>query len=213
MADVDDFFRLKEYDSLGREAQGLAEKMEEGLRRLKRLEDELLARRTQLTERTAARGQLKHQIAELERRLAQRLSPEVMDQLENQGLELLSALGELESLIADDNTFITGFTQTIQSIQQEVTEENQRLTQARSNLLERAQLLRPQLPDGWAETHAKIAQKKPAHGVFTRLTGLTCQFCRYSVSKVFESEVDTQFQLKSCASCGRLFLPYKAVAG
>ena len=213
MPAVDDFFRLKEYDSLGREAQALQGKMDEERSRLQRRAEELAARQAQLAERETAQRELGHQIAELERRLTQRLSPQANAQLEEEGLALLSRQDEIAAQIGEHRTFIQGFTRTIQELQGEIDAQLTAWQAERAALLERARRLIPELPEGWHEAYQRVAQKKPAHGVFTRLAGLHCQFCRHAVSKVLQSEVDVGLMLKGCPGCSRLILPYKAVAG
>lgn len=213
MADVDDFFRLREYDSLMREVdrlrQGIAQETERLLRRKSEFEDRVKL----LNSRESQFRQFNHQIAELDRRLAQHLSPEAKSKLEEEGLKLLSDQEEISQLIAEDQVFIKGFTRTVQELETEI----QALIQSNEALiaqnLKRAELVYATLPSEWPAQYQRILAKKPAHGVFSRIENLKCQFCRYSISKVLESEVDVGLQLKGCPGCGRLLLPYKAVAG
>jgi predicted nucleic acid-binding Zn-ribbon protein len=210
---VDDFFRLKEYDSLGREAMVAKSAMEEELARLKRRESELAQRRELLTTREADVRAMNHKMAELDRLLTQRLAPEAISKLEEEGLGILVRQQELEMLIEEDRTFLAGFSATIEDIRRDVDSKLSELRLKEKVALDRQKALAPELPEGWLITYQKIAVKNPAHGVFSRIQSQHCQFCRFAVSKSVESEVDTQYQLKSCSSCGRLFLPYKAVAG
>jgi predicted nucleic acid-binding Zn-ribbon protein len=213
MAKVDDFLIIREYDSLSREANSLKTQMEEELARLRRREADLSDRQALLKTREFDMRSLNDQIAELDRKLAQRLSPEMAVKVEEEGLAMLIRQQELEVEIEEHKTFLAGFSKTVKDIREEIELNLSNQKMKRDATLERAQNLFTTLPEEWQKAYQKIAAKNPAHGVFTRLDGLKCQFCRGAVSKVFESEVDTQFQLKACPSCGRLVLPYKTVAG
>ena len=213
MPEVDDFFRLKEYDSLGREAMVAKSAMEEELARLKRRETELAERRQLLATREAEVRAMNHKMAELDRLLTQRLAPEAISKLEEEGLGILVRQQELEILIEEDRTFLAGFCATIEDIRRDIDSKISEHRLKEKVALNRQKALIPELPEGWLASYQKIAAKNPAHGVFSRIQSQQCQFCRFAVSKSVESEVDTQYLLKSCSSCGRLFLPYKAVAG
>jgi predicted nucleic acid-binding Zn-ribbon protein len=213
MPEVDDFFRLKEYDSLGREARVAKSAMDEELARLKRREAELAERRQLLATREADVRAMNHKMAELDRLLTQRLAPEAISKLEEEGLNILVRQQELEILIEEDHTFLAGFSATLEDIRRDIDSKLSEHRLKEKVALERQKALAPELPEGWLVSYQKIAAKNPAHGVVSRIQSQHCQFCRFSVSKSVESEVDTQYQLKSCSSCGRLFLPYKAVAG
>lgn len=213
MADVDDFFRLREYDSLMREVDRLRQGIAQEKERLSRRKSELEDRVKLLNSRDSQFRQFNHQIAELDRRLAQHLSPEAKSKLEEEGLKLLSDQEEISQLIAEDQVFIKGFTRTVQELETEI----QALIQSNEALiaqnLTRAEQVYETLPSEWPAQYQRIFAKKPAHGVFSRIENLKCQFCRYTISKVLESEVDVGLQLKGCPGCGRLLLPYKTVAG
>lgn len=213
MAEVEHFFQLREFDSLSREAAGLQAAMDEELARLKRRESELSDRKELLDTRVSDMRALEHQIAELDRRLASRLTPEAKEKLDEEGLQLLIRQQELEQEIDEHQTFLAGFAKTVEGLRTEITTQLNLLKLKRDQTLARAAGVFQQLPTDWQAAYKKIAAKNPAHGVFTRLDGLKCQFCRAAVSKVFESEVDALGMLKACPSCGRLVLPYKTVAG
>jgi predicted nucleic acid-binding Zn-ribbon protein len=213
MPEVDDFFLLKEYDSLGRAALAAESLKDEELARLKRREGELAERTAHLEAREAQNREMNHRMAELDRLMSQRLAPEALARAEEEGLNILVEQQHLELLIEEDRTFIAGFSQSIAEIREEVNSKIAAAQLEQKRTQERQASIAPQLPDGWLVSYQKIAAKKPPHGVFSRIQNLQCQFCRYSVSKIVESEVDTKCELRSCGSCGRLFLPYKAVAG
>lgn len=213
MAEVEEFFRLREFDSLSREAAGYRAAMHDELTRLKRRESELSDRKELLEQRVSDMRTLEHNIAELDRRLAARLSPEAKEKLDEEGLQLLIKQQELELEIEDHKTFLAGFQKTVDELRLEINTAISLLQLKCDQVSKRAEATFLELPSDWQQAYRKIAAKNPVHGVFTRLEGLKCQFCRAAVSKVFESEVDTLGMLKSCPSCGRLVLPYKTVAG
>jgi len=213
MLELEYFFSLREYDSLGRNATELELREREELERIRRRSAERDSRTEVLRH---ARGELRaaeDELATLDRQLAQRLSVEAKQQLETQGLALLETQQRLEVEIDEHVAFLAGFAKTLEDITQEANAQIKLLQSQRKVLEERRALLWQGLPEDLRLAYQKVAAKKLAHGVFTRLQGLHCQFCRHAVSKGFESEVDTLVALKACPGCGRLVLPYKAVAG
>lgn len=213
MAEVEEFFRLREFDSLSKEAAGYRAAMHDELTRLKRRESELSDRKELLQQRVSDMRTLEHAIADLDRRLTARLSPEAKEKLDEEGLQLLIKQQGLETEIDDHRTFLAGFEKTVEELRLEINSAISVLQLKCDQVSKRAEATFLELPSDWQQAYKKIAAKNPAHGVFTRLEGLKCQFCRAAVSKVFESEVDALGMLKSCPSCGRLVLPYKTVAG
>jgi hypothetical protein len=120
MAKVDDFLIIREYDSLSREANSLKTQMDEELTRLKRREGDLADRQALLKTREADMRSLNDQIAELDRRLAQRLSPEMAAKVEEEGLAMLIRQQELEVEIEEHKTFLAGFSKTVKDIREEI---------------------------------------------------------------------------------------------
>ncbi|MBY0516546.1 MAG: hypothetical protein K2P81_06540 [Bacteriovoracaceae bacterium] len=213
MAEVDDFFLLREFDSLNRENESTQQKIRDEEERIKRRANELAQRKEQLSAREQSYKEMTHQIAELDRRLLQHLSPEMKAQLEEQGLELMTQQDQIDELIKEDKTFIVGYQKTLLELTSEIESEIQILKNKILTHQKRLDSLLPTINPEWMEKYQKIRAKKLSHGSFSTLEGLHCKFCRHTVSKEFQSDVDVKLQLKSCPGCSRLILPYKAVAG
>ncbi len=213
MAEVDDFFLLREFDSLSRENESTQQKIQEEQERLRRREGELAQRKESLSSRELKSKEITHQIAELDRRLLQHLSIEMKTLLEDQGLELMSQQEAIEELIKEDKTFIFGYLKSLDELKFEINAEILNLKSITQSNQNRLDSLLPTIKADWMEKYKKIRAKKLAHGSFSTLEGLHCKFCRHTVSKEFQSDVDVKHQLKSCPGCSRLLLPYKTVAG
>lgn len=213
MAEVDEYLRLKEMDALLTQAKREGAAMDSELNRLKRREGEKSERQVQLNLLQNEYKELAHQIAEVDRQLSQRLSPESIAKLEEVGLSHLIRQQELEELMQEHQTFLAGFEETLKELRNEINTAIGQHTRDRDQCLARAKLLQQELSPDWQRAYQKIMAQNPAHGPFSRIENGHCLFCRGTVSKLLESEVEAQLLLKPCPSCGRLFLPHKAVYG
>lgn len=213
MPEVDEYLRLKEMDALLTQAKIETTSVENEVNRLKRRESEKAEREIQLNTLKTEAKDLAHKIADLDRQLTQRLSPETILKLEEEGLALLIRQQELENEIEDSKNFLAGFEKTLKEIHTEINEAISKHTLLKDQYLSRAQALESELSDDWKRAYKRIQAKNPAHGVFSRIENGHCYFCRGAVSRPLESEVEAQLLLKACPSCDRLFLPHKAVYG
>lgn len=128
--------------------------------------------------------------------------------LENEGLNCLSDTELLETEIREKKIFLQGLEKTIEEIQKEVEEEIATIQKEISNLDLRLNLLKNDLPDDFKAVLKSISSKNLAHGPFTRIENGSCYFCRFKISRMDESEIDMQKNLKTCPQCTRIFLPY-----
>ncbi len=213
MPEVDDYLRLREMAARLAEAEARENTAAEELARLKRRESEKVERENRASAARSEARAIKDRIAALDRQLAQHLTPEASAKLEEEGLALLERQDELEARAAEDEEFLRGFATTLEEIRRDVAAAVAEAASAREMARAEAARLSAELPEGWPAAFAKVAAKKLAHGPFSRLQGVQCAFCRFTVSRPFESEVEAQLLLKACPGCGRLFLPHKAVAG
>lgn len=131
-----------------------------------------------------------------------------IEKYEEQGLEFLSRLEELETQINDQKTFREGVEKTISEITEELRPEMEKNEQEVKNIEMRLTLLEEQLPADFRSLYQRVTAKKLALGPFTKTDQGSCYICRFKISKLDESEIDTQRALKTCPQCGRIFLPY-----
>lgn len=136
---------------------------------------------------------------------------ETIEKLEMDGLEMISQIDQIEHTLKDHETFLQGITKTITEISHEANEAKSKHLQEISNLDMRLNLLTDELPDNFKTAYQRLMTKNLPHGPFTTVANQSCLFCRSSVSKLEESEIDTKFAIIHCKQCGRLFLPYTAV--
>jgi DNA repair ATPase RecN len=131
-----------------------------------------------------------------------------IDEAETKGLELLETIEKLESSAQEIKVFQSGLSKTITEIDQEAqdikTQENHEI----NNIDLRLTLLKEELPTHFRIVLQNVQAKNLAHGPFTRIDAGQCYFCRYKLSRLDESEIDLQQQLKQCQQCNRIFLPY-----
>ncbi|MCO4755851.1 MAG: hypothetical protein KC478_15325 [Bacteriovoracaceae bacterium] len=134
-----------------------------------------------------------------------------LDELESAGFELLEQMEELEQLIKDKQTFIQGVGETIDEIQQEVDQlvnENQKQINSYQSRIDSSLT---QLPENFVNTYQKLKTKNLSVSLFTKIQAGKCFVCKMGVDKTREAQVEDQLQLKTCSSCGRIFIPNQAL--
>lgn len=225
---VELFFKLKEIDSLtkmrNKHLNAKSEQEDRVLRLNNKRQDALLQTaklRQSIVSLNNEMGELEAKIklaSEQKQRLFDRggdekkiaAYSEEISSLEEKGLGILSSLEDLEQELEENKTFLNGIEKTIQEIGHEVQEDISRISTEISNIDLRVNLLMDELPPEFRTTLQKITAKNLAHGPFTRIEQGSCYFCRYKISRIDESEIDMQKNLKTCPQCSRIFLPYGA---
>ena len=225
---VDWFFKLKEIDSLTKMKQALLKNKSEQEDRVSKLRERRESSLTQITSLQQEIFATNHKLSEAEQKLKtateqkQRLMDiggdenkislfqKEIDQAEELGLEHLSLLDSIEGEISETKTFLEGLEKSLQEIESEVRPEVEKINSEVINIDLRIKLLVEELPDSFRNTYLKTSAKNLAHGPFTRVDQGNCFFCRYKISRIDESEIDMQKNLKSCPQCSRIFLPYGA---
>jgi predicted nucleic acid-binding Zn-ribbon protein len=223
---AESFFKLKEIDSLNKmrlsfiknkceqedRVSKLNERQNESLLQTAKLRQELIS----ITNELADVEKLLKNASEQKQRIIDiggdekkinNFSQDIAN-YEEKGLEYLSRLEEIESEIADQKSFQSGLANTIHEIESETKPELEKCDQEIKNIDLRVELLSEELPADFKSLYTRVSAKKLAHGPFTRTDQGSCFFCKYKISKVDESEIDTQRSLKTCPQCGRIFLPY-----
>jgi predicted nucleic acid-binding Zn-ribbon protein len=225
---VDWFFKLKEIDSLTKmRINHLKNKSEQEDRvsKLNNRRQDTLMQTAKLRQDVIA---LNHELAEVEKKLknASEQKQRLMDiggdeikisnyqneinQYEEQGLEFLTQIENMEAEVSDHKTFLAGLEKSIQEIESEVQPELEKINSEVINIDFRLKLLMEELPLDFRTILLKTTAKNLAHGPFTRIDQGSCYFCRYKISRLDESEIDMQKNLKTCPQCSRIFLPYGA---
>ena len=225
---VEWFFKLKEIDSLTKLKNTHLRAKSEQEDRLSKLN----IRRQEALSHTAKLKQdlisLHDNLADIEKKLktASEQKQRLMDMggdekkiqqfqleiegFEEAGLNNLAREEELEIEMKDSREFSQGIEKTIKEIEDEVSQEVSTITHEVSNLDLRLGLLIEELPTDYRTTLMRVTAKNLAHGPFTRVEQGSCYFCRYKISRIDESEIDMQKQLKQCPQCSRIFLPFGA---
>lgn len=225
---VEPFLKLKEIDSLAKMRNNYLKQICEQEDRVSRLNE----KRQDCHMRTA---KLKHDListnndlADIEKKIStfteqkQRLIDmggddkkiasykDEINTLETKGFELLSHIETIENDLSEIKTFEQGLEKTIQEIQREVSGDVEKINSELVNIKTRMDLLMEELPVEFKNMLNKITAKNLAHGPFTRVDQGSCYFCRFKISRIDESEIDMQKNLKTCPQCSRIFLPYGA---
>lgn len=207
------FFQLKEIYSIEKLVDEQTKIInEENLRllRLKEQRDKRITHNDSLGEKLSL---LQKRLNEVEEKLKQRLNPEVLDQVEAQGLTLLEEIEKVELEKTDTQTFLQGLAQSFKEIQSEVSQTQDQAQQQIDSYKQRINLLTDGLPVEAQSLLSKVQRRSLAHGPFSFIQAGRCHFCHMSVSKQDESDIDTKLALKTCKSCGRIMLPYKVIYG
>lgn len=220
------FLILKEIDSLSRmrvnflksksdqedRLSKLKSRLEESLMQTATLKQELISTTNELADvekllKTAT--EQKQRLIDIggDEKKIENFSQDVM-KYEEKGLEFLSRLDELEGEIEDQKTFRSGLEKTVQEIESEALPEIEKINQELKNIDMRVELLEGELPQDFKNIYQRVVAKKLALSPFTRTDQGNCFVCRFKISKLDESEIDTQRILKTCPQCGRIFLPY-----
>lgn len=131
-----------------------------------------------------------------------------IDEAEAKGLELLDGIDTHEKELQELRNFEVGLQKTISEISSEVAEQKTLEIKAIDNIIFRISALEEELPSQFKSVFKMVQSKNLAHGPFTRNDNGFCYFCRYKISRIDESEIDLQQQLKQCPQCSRIFLPY-----
>lgn len=127
---------------------------------------------------------------------------------EDEAFVHLAKLEEIQTEIADKKTFSVGIEKTIKEIFAEASFDIEAVEKEIQNIDLRLQLLTDELPEDFKKILFKTTQKNLTHGPFTRIEQGTCFICRYKISRMDESEIDMQKNLKTCPQCSRIFIPY-----
>jgi len=220
------FFKLKEFDSLGKMRINHLKVIQEQEQRLTKLN---IRRQDQLDEASGLRSELlsvQQNYFEAEKKMntceeqASRLKAVGGDEvkianfqkeataLEDSLFALLERTEAIQQELEDKKTFLAGLEKTYQEIESEVKEEIQDNQKGVSQADLRMKLILEELPSGFKETLERTLKKNLAVGSFTRIDNGSCFFCRYKISRTDESEIDMQQMLKICPQCSRIFLPY-----
>ena len=225
---VEQFFKLKEIDSLTKmknnyltrkkeqdnRVSALNERRQEKVLQTTKLKQDLISSTQELGDLEAkikSHAEQKQRLIDIggdEKKIA--LFSDEISQLESKGLELLEKMEVIEQDMTDVKTFLTGLEKTISEIEGEVSLEVEKIRTELSNIEMRINLLMEELPSDFKALLLKITAKNLAHGPFTRIENGSCYFCRFKISRIDESEIDMQKNLKTCPQCSRIFLPYGA---
>lgn len=223
---VDQFLKLKELDSLTKMRRHCLDQKKDQEDRVSKLQERFQDESLQTTKLKQSLVSSQTELAALEQKIKQaslqkqRLMDiggseekilafsEEINKLEEGGLLLLERIDHLIKELEDNRTFLSGLEKTLSEIHLESQEEIKRLQQELQNTNLRIQSLLEDLPLDFRSTYDKVAARNLAHGPFTRVDQGSCFFCRYQISRVDESQVDKQKELKCCRQCERIFLPY-----
>jgi predicted nucleic acid-binding Zn-ribbon protein len=220
------FFKLKEFDSLGKMRINHLKVIQEQEQRLTKLN---IRRQEQLDEASGLKSELlsvQQNYFEAEKKMntceeqASRLKAIGGDEakivnfqkeataLEDSLFAFLERTEAIQQELEDKKTFLAGLEKTYQEIESEVKEEIQDNQKGVSQADLRMKLILEELPSGFREMLERTLKKNLAVGSFTRIDNGSCFFCRYKISRTDESEIDMQQMLKLCPQCSRIFLPY-----
>ena len=220
------FFKLKEFDSLGKMKNTHLKTIKEQTERLEKLNikrqdhlNEIAELKTELlsVQQTYFETEKKMNTAEEQ---ASRLRDMGGDEAkiakfkaeaatcENELFEMLERIEAIQASMEDKKTFLSGLEKTYAEIESEVKVEISQEEKAIEQASMRMKLIEEELPSDFRATLERTLKKNLAIGSFTRIDQGSCFFCRYKISRTEESEIDMQKNLKTCPQCTRIFLPF-----
>lgn len=127
---------------------------------------------------------------------------------EERGLEILSRIDASESELKDALGFDDGVGRTIEDISSEVKEVVLKEDKEILHIDQRLAALQEDLPLDFRDHLNRVLPRNLTHGPFTRIENGACFMCRFKISRMEESEIDVQKQLRSCSQCTRIFIPF-----
>lgn len=225
---VEEFFKLKEIDSLSKMRINHLKTINDELNRITLLQKRFKDSELESERLTHEKFAMQDSLAEYEKKLKNAVEQRqrIIDiggdenkvaqftlqisKFEDKGFELLEKIDELDTLISEGKTFRTGLAKTIDEITAEITPDVEKSQLEIKNIELRISLLKEDLPENFRTTLEKIVAKNLALGPFTRVEQGSCFICRFKISRIDESEIDMQKGLKTCPQCSRIFLPYGA---
>ena len=220
------FFKLKEFDSLGKMKNTHLKAIKEQTERLEKLN---IKRQDHLAEVSELKTELlsvQQSYFETEKKMntaeeqATRLKDVGGDEAkiakfkvdaeacENALFEMLERTEAIQVSIDEKKTFLSGLEKTFAEIAAEVKTEIAQEQTAIEQASMRMKLIEEELPAEFRSTLERTLKKNLAVGSFTRIDQGSCFFCRYKISRTEESEIDMQKNLKTCPQCSRIFLPF-----
>jgi predicted nucleic acid-binding Zn-ribbon protein len=202
------FLQLREIDSLRRMKNQYNSDIQSEKERLAKLDQKRHENENAILEQKTKLVTLQNNLLEIDAKLTgSRLNDEYKDKYELQGLEILEEIPLIETEIKEKQIFLSGLAKSRDEIALEVQEIIKKKSSDIINCEERIKLLEQSLPNDFNEIYKKVSALKLSVGMFTKVDQMACHFCRYTINKVEESEIDIQFKLKTCPQCRRIFLP------
>lgn len=220
------FFKLKEFDSLGKMKNTHLKAIKEQTERLEKLNVKRQDHLTEVSELKSELVSVQQAYFETEKKMttaeeqATRLKDVGGDEAkianfkaaandcEDSLFEMLERTEAIGALIEEKKTFLSGLEKTFIEIESEVKAKISQEQIAIEQATMRMKLIEDELPDDFRSTLERTLKKNLAVGSFTRIDQGSCFFCRYKISRTEESEIDMQKNLKTCPQCSRIFLPY-----
>jgi len=144
---------------------------------------------------------MEKQIADLEEKISN---------LEESGLEEIEKIEVLEEKISLADEFLEGSLESLNEIKAEVKVTNTENQASIDKLIKRIELLVQELPDDFSHRYFKTFESKIKGSVFARIKNEACEYCRSGLSKMEVQKIEDQLNLKTCQSCGRIFIPQAA---
>jgi len=127
--------------------------------------------------------------------------------------KILINLDEQESIIEKQNVctkFIDGSVETLEEIKKEVKADCEIENKEIAKYQERIALLFEECPDNYKSLFLNLNKKFKYKSPVTSVNNGHCNSCRFAVTSVQKSAVETGNNIELCSSCGRLFAPFSA---
>lgn len=123
----------------------------------------------------------------------------------------LEKLEELELHITEAENFLSGSSETLAELKQDIDHINTSRLKQVENLSSRIDLLLEQVPVLLKNKYLFLVEKNLPYGPVAQINQDACSICRMGLSKQEIDLVEKQMQLKSCPSCGRILIPISSL--
>ncbi len=192
-------------EALKQEAQ---EKLQESKHELQQIESriELLSKKLESDKANTNNVFTQEEVSALEQQIES--SQIELNQLEEQGLELIELIEGLEQDILDTDSFLAGTLDTIAEIEDDINQENADTYQAIKNNRARIDLLKEQLPEKVISKLEELLAKNFTHGPLVEISAQnSCLSCGYLIPIALINSVENKLNFHTCPGCGRILIP------
>jgi predicted nucleic acid-binding Zn-ribbon protein len=134
------------------------------------------------------------------------LSPKV-DSIQESILEKMETIESLEEKISESLEFLSGSSESLKDLQNEVDTENLKTKKDIDNHSSRIELLFDSVDNNVKKSFSSIFEKSKDKRAIAFLKGRSCSVCRTEAPSMQISEIENARSIEFCMGCGKILIP------